>query len=76
MIRRRILPYFEKLPVEKITASTIRRWQNDLMAQGFSPTYLKSIHYYFATYEDANEDDTLWVVIVKNMVDNATEDAE
>ena len=44
MIRRRILPYFEKLPVEKITASTIRRWQNDLMAQGFSPTYLKSIH--------------------------------
>ena len=44
MIRRRILPYFEKLSVDKITASTIRQWQNDLMAQGFSPTYLKSIH--------------------------------
>lgn len=44
MIRGKILPYFEKLPVDQINASTIRRWQNDLMAQGYSPTYLKSIH--------------------------------
>ncbi len=44
MIRKKILPYFEKLSVDKISASTIRRWQNDLMARGYSPTYLKSIH--------------------------------
>ena len=44
MIRSRILPYFEKMSVEQITPTTIRRWQNDLMEQGFSPTYLKSLH--------------------------------
>ena len=38
--------------------------------------YTYSFDYWFVEYEDANEDDTLWVVIVKNMVDNATEDAE
>ena len=37
--------------------------------------YTYSFDYWFVEYEDAAEDyETLWVVIVKNMVDNA--DAE
>lgn len=44
MIYQKILPYFEKMDVDKITPATIRQWQNDLMEQGYSPTYLKSIH--------------------------------
>lgn len=44
MIRGKILPYFAGQPVERITPAAIRRWQNTLMALGYSPTYLKSIH--------------------------------
>lgn len=44
MIRGKILPYFGNQSVEHITPAAIRRWQNIMMAQGYSPTYLKSIH--------------------------------
>lgn len=44
MIQGKILPYFGNLPVDHITPATIRRWQNTMMEQGYSPTYLKSIH--------------------------------
>ncbi len=44
MIRQKILPWFGQLPTDEITAATVRHWQNELMDQDFSPTYLKAIH--------------------------------
>lgn len=44
MIRQKILPWFGDLPTTDITAAAVRRWQNELMEKGFSPTYLKAIH--------------------------------
>lgn len=44
MIRGKILPYFGNQSVSGITPAHIRQWQNTLIALGFSPTYLKSIH--------------------------------
>lgn len=44
MIRQKLLPWFGELPTADITAATVRRWQNELMDMGFSPTYLKAIH--------------------------------
>lgn len=44
MIRQKILPWFGDLPTADISAATVRRWQNELMEKGFSPTYLKAIH--------------------------------
>lgn len=40
----KILPYFGSKKMCDITAADIRVWQNELIRQGYSPTYLKSIH--------------------------------
>lgn len=40
----KVLPYFGAKKMSEITAADIRRWQNSLMKQGYSPTYLKTIH--------------------------------
>ena len=61
---------------EFIDAETLAEKLDECLNMLEEDDYTYSFDYYFATYEDANEDDTLWVVIVKNMVDNATEDAE
>lgn len=50
IVDRKILPYFKAMPVNTIDATTVRRWQNELIAyrddQGrpYSQTYLKAIH--------------------------------
>lgn len=50
LIQTKILPYFKDMPVNRIKVSTVRYWQNDLLAQcgkrgqAYSDTYLKSIH--------------------------------
>ena len=45
MINTKILPYFGKKQIDKITAANIRQWQNDLINKGcYEETYLKSIH--------------------------------
>lgn len=44
IIDLKILPYFGKLPINAIKAPDIRKWQNLLMQQGYSQTYLKTIH--------------------------------
>ena len=44
IVEMRILPYFGKRKMCDITAADIRQWQNNLMKQNYSPTYLKSIH--------------------------------
>ncbi len=55
IIRTKILPYFSKLKVYEIDAKTIRSWQNTLLdyvdddEEGYSPTYLKSIHNQMST---------------------------
>lgn len=40
----KLLPFFGKLPIDKITPAHIRKWQNDLIGnkKGYSPTYLKT----------------------------------
>lgn len=40
----KILPYFGQKRVNDITAADIRRWQNELIKKGYSPTYLKTIN--------------------------------
>ncbi|MDY3618037.1 site-specific integrase [Agathobaculum sp.] len=40
----KLLPYFRKLPIDKITPAHIRKWQNDLIGheKDYAPTYLKT----------------------------------
>ena len=40
----KVVPYFGKKKISEITAADIRRWQNDLLSQGYAPTYLKTIN--------------------------------
>lgn len=44
IIDLKLLPYFGKLSVNSIKPADIRKWQNALIAQGYSPTYLKTIN--------------------------------
>ncbi len=44
IVKDKILPYFGKTPINEITAPKIRRWQSEMMAKGFKPTYLKTIN--------------------------------
>lgn len=40
----KITPYFGKKRMNEIKATDIRAWQNDLIRQDYSPTYLRTIH--------------------------------
>lgn len=44
VVEIKILPYFGKHKLSEITAADIRRWQNKLMKEGYSQTYLKTIN--------------------------------
>lgn len=44
IVELKVLPYFEKKKIADITAADIRLWQNSLMRQGYSQTYLKTIN--------------------------------
>lgn len=44
IIDLKILPYFGQKRVNDIIAADIRRWQNELIKKGYSPTYLKTIN--------------------------------
>lgn len=44
IIDLKILPYFGQKRVNDITDADIRRWQNELIKKGYSPTYLKTIN--------------------------------
>lgn len=44
VIEGKILPYFGKLKISSITAATVRKWENDLIQQGFAATTLRSIY--------------------------------
>ena len=46
LINTKLLPFFKDMPINSITPTTIRRWQNELLSDpnGYSPTYLKTVH--------------------------------
>ncbi len=44
IVELKILPYFGAKKIADITAADIRRWQNSIMKQGYSQTYLKTIN--------------------------------
>lgn len=44
IIDLKVLPYFKKLKMADIKPADIRKWQNELMSQGYSETYLKTIN--------------------------------
>ena len=44
MIRTKVLPYFGKMKISDIKATTVRQWQNQLMGEGYAETYLKAIN--------------------------------
>lgn len=46
VINLKVLPYFKDMPINTITATTVRKWQNKLISDenAYSPTYLKTIH--------------------------------
>ena len=44
VFKNRILPYFKDKPVNAITPTDIRAWQNALIKEGYSDTYLKTVN--------------------------------
>ncbi len=46
VINLKVLPYFKDMPLDTITVTTVRKWQNELISseERYSQTYLKSIH--------------------------------
>lgn len=44
IVELKVLPYFGKKKDADITAADIRHWQNSMMKQGYSQTYLKTIN--------------------------------
>lgn len=44
IIDLKLLPYFGKLQINAIKPADVRKWQNSLMKQGYSETYLKTIN--------------------------------
>ena len=44
VVRDKLIPYFGEKRINEITAADIRVWQNQLIQQGYKPTYLKSIN--------------------------------
>lgn len=41
---RHIVPFFKDKPINQITPSDIRKWQNHITTSGFKETYLRSLH--------------------------------
>ena len=44
LVKTKLLPYFGELPLNEITAVTVRKWQGEMMEKGYKPTYLKTIN--------------------------------
>lgn len=40
----KIKPYLGNKPLNEITAADIRKWQNELIGEGYAPTYLKIVN--------------------------------
>lgn len=44
MIRTKLLPYFGDFSIASIDTITVRKWQNEIIAGNYKPTYQKVIH--------------------------------
>jgi len=44
IINTKVLPYFKDKPINTITSSDVRRWQNTLIKENYKNTYIKTIH--------------------------------
>lgn len=44
LFESKVLPFFKDIPCDQITPIMIRKWQNELIAQDYSPTYLKTVN--------------------------------
>lgn len=44
IIESKIVPYFGHLKIDSIKPANVRKWQNELMQQGYAETYLKTIN--------------------------------
>lgn len=44
ILNTKILPYFGQMPVKDITVTKIRKWQDEMIQKGYTPTYLKTIN--------------------------------
>ena len=44
MIDTKLLPYFGSKPLTAIQPSDVRRWQNEMIEQNYTPTYLKTLN--------------------------------
>ncbi|MBQ3115291.1 MAG: site-specific integrase [Clostridia bacterium] len=40
----KITPYFKKLKISQINATSVRMWQNEMLKTDYAPTYIKTIH--------------------------------
>lgn len=40
----KVLPFFQDMPVNKISPADVRRWQSELLSQEYAPTYVKTIN--------------------------------
>lgn len=40
----KITPYFKKLKINQINATSVRMWQNEMLKTDYAPTYIKTIH--------------------------------
>ncbi|MDL2214388.1 site-specific integrase [Clostridia bacterium OttesenSCG-928-O13] len=44
IIEKKVRPFFGKMPLDTIKPTTIRKWQNELINDNYSETYLKTIN--------------------------------
>lgn len=44
IVRQKLIPYFGEKSMCEITVADVRAWQNVMIRQGYSQTYLKAIH--------------------------------
>ncbi len=44
IVKQKIMPFFGKKSMNSIKPADIRKWQNGLIQQGYTPTYLRTVH--------------------------------
>lgn len=44
LMEKHVLPFFQNLKIDEITPAHVRKWQSELLAQDYAPTYLKTIN--------------------------------
>lgn len=44
VVDTKILPYFENMNIDEIKSPTIRKWQGEILSQGFSQSYVRYVH--------------------------------